>query len=493
MSARRARWRWSHQTIPLSGACPRRPLSTSSATAPPTASRAPATHADQHDRRPARRQRLHRHRQQQQRTSRRAPAPPTPRSRPSARRRRQPGWRRQPASVAAGGQLRSDGRGRRRDSSRPHRPLRDRRTSTASAAPPGSRSSTMARHGDVTAGRPHLPASTPRGPRHAVRPASSPHDHRRQLRTGPARRATVARRSAVVRPIHDIQGPGAVSPLAGQVVTTHRHRHRRARPTASSSRHPTPSTRTRLTSEGIFVFTERDPPAAAAIGNLVRVRGTVTEFVPAPTRRARRSPSSAAADGASLLSAGNPLPAPVDARRRRHQSDRHDRPARAPRGHARRRGRAARRRAHRAASSTSPPRSRSRNGVFYGVHHRHARPFREPGIDVARPVAARRAVLRAAIRRQPGAAARGQRRPAGRAALEVDAGALRHRPGRRRSTTRSAPTRILPDPGKPRSVGSGGAATPVRLPAADEFTVAVVQHRAVLRHRRTTPASTTPC
>ena len=35
------------------------------------------------------------------------------------------------------------------------------------------------------------------------------------------------------------------------------------------------------TSEGIFVFTRAAPPAAAAVGNLVQVTGTVAEFVPA--------------------------------------------------------------------------------------------------------------------------------------------------------------------------------------------------------------------
>ncbi|MBK9654840.1 MAG: hypothetical protein IPO66_04945 [Rhodanobacteraceae bacterium] len=63
-----------------------------------------------------------------------------------------------------------------------------------------------------------------------------------------------------------------------------------------------------LTSEGIFVFTSAAPPASAAIGNLVRVSATVTEFVPAsdPLQPPLTELSFATI---TQLSAGNALPA----------------------------------------------------------------------------------------------------------------------------------------------------------------------------------------
>jgi len=94
-------------------------------------------------------------------------------------------------------------------------------------------------------------------------------------------------------PIHDIQGPGAASPIVGSVVTT-RGLVTGVTPNgfflqeedANVDADP-------ATSEGIFVFTSSAPPAAAALTARVEVTGTVSEVVPSAgpaTRRTRGRP-----------------------------------------------------------------------------------------------------------------------------------------------------------------------------------------------------------
>jgi uncharacterized protein len=64
------------------------------------------------------------------------------------------------------------------------------------------------------------------------------------------------------------------------------------------------------TSEGIFVFTGSAPPAAAAVGNRVRVTGTVGEFVPASNPN-QLSITQLATPTVELVGTGAALPAPV--------------------------------------------------------------------------------------------------------------------------------------------------------------------------------------
>jgi hypothetical protein len=121
---------------------------------------------------------------------------------------------------------------------------------------------------------------------------------------------TIQNDDVLLTPIHDIQGPGASSPLAGNVVTTRGivtgvrfNGFFIQEPDASVDADP-------LTSEGILVFTGGAPPAAAAVGNLVQVTGTVAEFIPnadllQPPLTELTSPS------VSFISSGNPLPAPI--------------------------------------------------------------------------------------------------------------------------------------------------------------------------------------
>lgn len=121
---------------------------------------------------------------------------------------------------------------------------------------------------------------------------------------------TINNDDVTLTPIHDIQGPGASSPIVGASVTTtgivtgvKNNGFYIQEPEASVDADP-------ATSEGIFVFTSGAPPVAAAIGNLVQVTATVVEFVPAadplqPPLTELSSPT------VVQLSTGNSLPAAI--------------------------------------------------------------------------------------------------------------------------------------------------------------------------------------
>src|SRR5205823_8116845 len=113
--------------------------------------------------------------------------------------------------------------------------------------------------------------------------------------------------------IHDIQGvksltAATISPYVGQKVT----------PTGVvtavlsngffiQSVNPDANP---LTPEGIEVFTSSKPPAAAALGNIVSVTGTVATF---PAATASHTPATELSGSPvyTLVSTGNPLPAPI--------------------------------------------------------------------------------------------------------------------------------------------------------------------------------------
>ncbi len=110
--------------------------------------------------------------------------------------------------------------------------------------------------------------------------------------------------------VHDVQGAGASSPYVGQpVVLT-------AIVTGVKSNgfflqeEESDYDADPVTSEGVFVFTNSAPPAAAAVGNRVQVSGTVSEYVPSadplqPPVTEIVSPS------VVLQATGQSLPAPV--------------------------------------------------------------------------------------------------------------------------------------------------------------------------------------
>ena len=122
---------------------------------------------------------------------------------------------------------------------------------------------------------------------------------------------TIVNDDILITPIHDIQGPGASSPIPGSVVTTRgvvtgvrSNGFFIQAPDAEVDADP-------ATSEGILVFTGGAPPPAAVVGNLVRVTGTVVEFIPSadplqpPLTELGGSPTTV------LVSTGQPLPATV--------------------------------------------------------------------------------------------------------------------------------------------------------------------------------------
>lgn len=114
----------------------------------------------------------------------------------------------------------------------------------------------------------------------------------------------------VLTNINQIQGSGVSSPLAGQSVITQGivtgvRSNGFYIQNAAADYDADP-----LTSEAVLVFTSSAPPAAAAVGNRVQVTGTVTEFRPA-TDTFTTPVTELTSPTVSLISSGNPLPAPV--------------------------------------------------------------------------------------------------------------------------------------------------------------------------------------
>jgi hypothetical protein len=111
--------------------------------------------------------------------------------------------------------------------------------------------------------------------------------------------------------IHEIQGSGVFSPLAGVLVQTE------GVVTAVKSNGffiQAPEFESDAdvnTSEGIFVFTSSTPPSAAAVGNRVRVRGTAQDFIPSSDPLSPPVTEIAGFATVVVVSTGNPLPAPV--------------------------------------------------------------------------------------------------------------------------------------------------------------------------------------
>ena len=183
--------------------------------------------------------------------------------------------------------------------------------------------------------------------------------------------------------IHEIQGSGPISPFAGVnvetegIVTARRFNNGFfiQQPDAEADADPD-------TSEGIFVFTASAPPAAAQVGNRVRVIGTVQEFV-------ADSLSLPATEITSptvvLLSTGNPLPAAVTLTAT-------DTTAAGGLGQLERfEGMRVRVDtlnviAPTQGSVNEAAATGSTNGVYYGTLPTIDRPFREPGVELPAPL-----------------------------------------------------------------------------------------------------------
>ncbi|MFE8965321.1 endonuclease/exonuclease/phosphatase family protein [Streptomyces albogriseolus] len=118
--------------------------------------------------------------------------------------------------------------------------------------------------------------------------------------------------------IHDIQGDTRVSPFAGRQVTDVTGIVTGIRTYGSSRgfwiQDPAPDADP-ATSEGVFVFTS-STPRGVAVGDEVSVSGTVTEYVPGGTSSGNQSVTEITRPTVTVVSHGNPVPAPapLDAR-----------------------------------------------------------------------------------------------------------------------------------------------------------------------------------
>lgn len=111
--------------------------------------------------------------------------------------------------------------------------------------------------------------------------------------------------------IHDIQGSTRISPLAGQQVSDVEGIVTGVRAYGSKGfwfQDPKGDGNA-ATSEGVFVFTGSNP--TVAVGDAVKVSGTVGEYVPGGTNSGNQSLTQVAKPTVTVLSSGNPVPAPV--------------------------------------------------------------------------------------------------------------------------------------------------------------------------------------
>ncbi|MGK5450834.1 endonuclease/exonuclease/phosphatase family protein [Streptomyces radiopugnans] len=122
--------------------------------------------------------------------------------------------------------------------------------------------------------------------------------------------ASAAEPADTVR-IHDIQGTTRVSPLVGEqvsqvsgVVTGVRTYGSRGFWMQDAAPDGDPAT-----SEGLFVFTGSVP--RVAVGDLVQVSGTVTEYRPGGNSSGNQTLTQISRPQVTVVSSGNPLPAPV--------------------------------------------------------------------------------------------------------------------------------------------------------------------------------------
>ena len=110
-------------------------------------------------------------------------------------------------------------------------------------------------------------------------------------------------------PIHDVQAAAHLSPFAGQVVTLAPAIVTGVRSNGYYIQDPLPDADD-ATSEGILVFTS-SAPSGIAVGDSVSVSGTVTEFRGGGATSPGLTTTEITTPSASVLSTGNPLPAPT--------------------------------------------------------------------------------------------------------------------------------------------------------------------------------------
>lgn len=183
--------------------------------------------------------------------------------------------------------------------------------------------------------------------------------------------------------IHDIQGPGVWSPWVDSFVQT------TGIVTAVKSRgfflqaRDSDADADPNTSEGVFVFTNSAPPPAAAVGNELRVRGRVQDFIPASDPYSPPVTELGGSVAVALLGTGNALPVPVEIA----SID--------PAGDVSQLAKYEGMRVHVGSVTVVGPTRGSISetsatstslGIFYAVLTGTPRPFREPGVEAPAPV-----------------------------------------------------------------------------------------------------------
>ncbi len=272
--------------------------------------------------------------------------------------------------------------------------------------------------------------------------------------------------------IHDIQGSGSTSPLAGSITTSGIVTGLKTNgfffqePDASVDADPN-------TSEGIFVFTSSAPPAAAAIGNLVQVAATIQEFIPSadppsPPTTELISPS------VVLLSSGNPLPVPIlITAAETTQASETTNPMDSLEEYEGMRVTVASLTVTGPTQGTitEPAATVATSGVFLGVVTGVARPFREPGIAISDPLPAGAPVTIPRFDENPERIRVDSDAQPGTTAIDVAAGTV--------ITNITGPLdyafrcyTIDPDAATPPVVGAQPGSAPVPVATANEVTVA---------------------
>lgn len=194
---------------------------------------------------------------------------------------------------------------------------------------------------------------------------------------------TIANDDVATVAISAIQGSGQLSPYDGMAVATTGVVTARKNNGFFLQTPDGEDDGSAATSEGLFVFTSSAPPAAAAVGSLVLVQGTVSEFIPAVD--VHQLPMTELVNATvTQLSTGHALPAPVALTADMPNADdgldqlEHLEGMRvtvetatvvAPTG----------------GNVNEPNASATSNGRFAVVVAGVARPFREPGIQVPDP------------------------------------------------------------------------------------------------------------
>jgi hypothetical protein len=181
--------------------------------------------------------------------------------------------------------------------------------------------------------------------------------------------------------IAQIQGSGLTSPMTGAIVTTEgivtarKFNNGFFLQTADAEADSDPAT-----SEGIFIFTSTAPPATAALGNRVRVTGTVAEFTPSSNLN-QLSITQLTNATITVVTTGNPLPAPIALTSADFGGSANPGTAEKFEG-MRVSATDARVVAPSEGNITESSANASTTGVFHVVLPDVARPFREPGIGV---------------------------------------------------------------------------------------------------------------